>query len=248
MRTVALPLSLCLLLLEISFLISCSSKTLAPLENKNFSSIKMVQVWRRGVIENPGQYRVVKGDSLFAIAWKFGIDHRKILKLNNIRNKNLIFEGQILRLPSEGSLSESVAPTNQNKVRENEGFNSSHLKQDWSWPVIGDFNKVHDGGELIGLEIYGSAGKEIKSASPGTVVYSGNGLKGYGELVIVKHSETFLSAYAHNQKRLVDEGEIVKMNQVIGLMGSTGATRDMLYFEIRRNGKSVNPLLFLPKI
>ena len=248
MRTVALPLSLCLLLLEISFLISCSSKTLAPLENKNFSSIKMVQVWRRGVIENPGQYRVVKGDSLFAIAWKFGIDHRKILKLNNIRNKNLIFEGQILRLPSEGSLSESVAPTNQNKLRENEGFNSSHLKQDWSWPVIGDFNKVHDGGELIGLEIYGSAGKEIKSASPGTVVYSGNGLKGYGELVIVKHSETFLSAYAHNQKRLVDEGEIVEMNQVIGLMGSTGATRDMLYFEIRRNGKSVNPLLFLPKI
>ena len=248
MRTVTLPLSLCLLLLEISFLISCSSKTLAPLENKNFSSIKMVQVWRRGVIENPGQYRVVKGDSLFAIAWKFGIDHRKILKLNNIRNKNLIFEGQILRLPSEGSLSESVAPTNQNKLRENEGFNSSHLKQDWSWPVIGDFNKVHDGGELIGLEIYGSAGKEIKSASSGTVVYSGNGLKGYGELVIVKHSETFLSAYAHNKKRLVDEGEIVKMNQVIGLMGSTGASRDMLYFEIRRNGKSVNPLLFLPKI
>ena len=246
MRTVTLPLSLCLLLLEISFLISCSSKTLAPLENKNFSSIEMVQVWRRGVIENPGQYRVVKGDSLFAIAWKFGIDHRKILKLNNIRNKNLIFEGQILRLPSEGSLSESVAPTNQNKLRESEGFNSSHLKQDWSWPVIGDFNKVHDGGELIGLEIYGSAGKEIKSASPGTVVYSGNGLKGYGELVIVKHSETFW--LAHNKKRLVDEGEIVKVNQVIGLMGSTGAARDMLYFEIRRNGKSVNPLLFLPKI
>ena len=84
----------------------------------------MVQVWRRGVIENPGQYRVVKGDSLFAIAWKFGIDHRKILKLNNIRNKNLIFEGQILRLPSRESLSESVAPTNQNKLRESEGFNS----------------------------------------------------------------------------------------------------------------------------
>ena len=88
------------------------------------------------------------------------------------------------------------------------------------------------------MEIYGSAGKEIKSASPGTVVYSGNGLKGYGELVIVKHSETFLSAYAHNKERLVDEGEIVKMNQVIGLMGSTGATRDMLYFEIRRNGEN----------
>ncbi len=208
----------------------------------------MVQVWRRGVIENPGQYRVVKGDSLFAIAWKFGIDHRKILKLNNIRNKNLIFEGQVLRLSPEESLSQSVAPINQDKSRKSEEFNFSHSKHDWSWPVIGEFNKVHDGDELIGLEIYGSAGSEIKSASPGTVVYSGNGLKGYGELVIVKHSETFLSAYAHNKKRLVKEGEIVKVNQAIALMGSTGATRDMLYFEIRRNGKSVNPLLFLPKI
>ena len=190
MRTVTLPLSLCLLLLEISFLISCP-QNFAPLENKNFSSIKMVQVWRR-VIENPGEYRVMKGDSLFGIAWKFGIDHRKILKLNNIPNKNLIFEGQVLRLPSEGSLSESVAPTDQNKLRKSKGVDSSPLKYDWRWPVIGEFNKVHDGGKLIGLEIYGSAGKEIKSASPGTVVYSGNGLKGYGELVIVKHSETII--------------------------------------------------------
>ena len=248
MRIVTLSLSLCLFLLEVSLLISCSSKTLAPLEDKNFSSIEMVQVWRRGVIENPGEYRVMKGDSLFGIAWKFGIDHRKILKLNNIPNKNLIFEGQVLRLLSESSLSESVAPSDQNKLRKSKGVNSSPLKHDWRWPVIGELNKVHDGGKLIGLEIYGSAGKEIKSASSGTVVYSGNGLKGYGELVIVKHSETFLSAYAHNKKRLVDEGEIVKVNQVIGLMGSTGAARDMLYFEIRRNGKSVNPLLFLPKI
>ena len=145
-------------------------------------------------------------------------------------------------------MSESVAPSDQNKLRKSKGVNSSPLKHEWRWPVIGELNKVHDGGKLIGLEIYGSAGKEIKSASSGTVVYSGNGLKGYGELVIVKHSETFLSAYAHNKKRLVDEGEIVKVNQVIGLMGSTGAARDMLYFEIRRNGKSVNPLLFLPKI
>ena len=248
MRTDTLPLTLCLLLLVTSFVISCSSNVMAPLENKNFSSVEMVQVWRRGIIENPGQYEVVKGDSLFAIAWKFGIDHRKILKLNNIRNKNLIFEGQVLRLLPEGSMLEPVTPIKQKKLRKSEEFGLSQPKHDWSWPVIGEFNKVHDGEELIGLEIYGPAGKEVKSASSGTVVYSGNGLKGYGELVIVKHSETFLSAYAHNKKRLVDEGEIVKVNQVIGLMGSTGATRDMLYFEIRRNGKSVNPLLFLPKI
>ena len=79
-----------------------------------------------------------------------------------------------------------------------------YLKQDWSWPVIGDFNKVHDGGELIGFGDLWIRGKEIKNLLlSGTVVYSGNGLKGYGELVIVKHSETFLSAYAHNKNVLL---------------------------------------------
>ena len=247
MRRVTFLLTFYLLFFGMCCLISCSSKVLAPIKNNNFSSVQIVQVWRRGVIENPGQYRVVKGDSLFAIAWRFGIDHRQILRFNNIVNKDLIFEGQILRLDSEGAVPESVSSVNQKKIRQKQDLSLHPSQHDWNWPVTGEFEKVHDGDRLIGLEIYGPAGREIKSASSGTVVYSGNGLKGYGELVIVKHSESFLSAYAHNQKRLVEEGEKVKVNQVIGLMGATGATRNMLYFEIRLNGKSVNPLLYLPK-
>ena len=160
----------------------------------------------------------------------------------------MIFEGQILRLDSIGTSSESVSSVNQKKLRDEQESSPHSFRHDWNWPVTGEFKKIYDGDRLIGLEIYGSSGREVKSASPGIVVYSGNGLKGYGELVIVKHSESFLSAYAHNKKRLVDEGEMVKVNQVIGLMGSTGVTRNMLYFEIRQNGKSVNPLLYLPKI
>ena len=252
MRRVTFLLAFCLFSFGVNCLIGCSSEVLAPIENNNFSSAQLVQVWRRGVLENPGQYRVVKGDSLFAIAWRFGIDHRKILKLNNIVNKNLIFEGQTLRLDFGEASSESVSLVNQKKSKHKpsykQKFSPQSSQHDWTWPVTGAFEKVHDGDKLIGLEIYGSAGREVKSASAGTVVYSGNGLKGYGELVIIKHSESFLSAYAHNKRRLVEEGEMVKVDQVIGLMGSTGTTRNMLYFEIRQNGKSVNPLLYLPKI
>jgi len=98
-----------------------------------------------------------------------------------------------------------------------------------------------------GIDIAGKAGAPVKAAADGTVVYSGNGLIGYGELVIVKHSPGFLSAYGHNQKRLVQEGDKVKAGQTIAEMGSSGASKDELHFEIRKNGKPSNPLDYLPR-
>ena len=98
-----------------------------------------------------------------------------------------------------------------------------------------------------GIDIAGSSGQAIHAAADGTVVYSGSGLVGYGELVIVKHDEQWLTAYGHNRARLVNEGQIVKAGQQIAEMGRTGAARDMLHFEIRYNGKPVDPLLYLPK-
>ena len=91
-----------------------------------------------------------------------------------------------------------------------------------------------------------SAGQPVQAAGDGVVVYSGAGLVGYGELVIIKHSDEWLSAYAHNRKRLVAEGARVKAGDTIAEMGRTGAIRDMLHFEIRRNGKPVDPLDWLP--
>ncbi len=97
-----------------------------------------------------------------------------------------------------------------------------------------------------GIDIAGKAGDPVRAAADGQVVYSGNGLIGYGELIIVKHSASLLSAYGHNRRRLVQEGDTVKAGQQIAEMGSTSASRDMLHFEIRRNGKPVDPMAFLP--
>ena len=97
-----------------------------------------------------------------------------------------------------------------------------------------------------GVDIAGNGGAPVRAAADGVVVYSGAGLVGYGELVIIKHSEQWLSAYGHNRRRLVNEGQLVKAGEQIAEMGRSGAARDMLHFEVRYNGKPVDPLLYLP--
>jgi lipoprotein NlpD len=118
----------------------------------------------------------------------------------------------------------------------------------WRWPADGSVVGTFSNGDKTrqGLDIAGRAGDPVRAAADGEVVYSGNGLIGYGELIIVKHNTDYLSAYGHNRKRLVKEGERVKAGQEIAEMGSTSASRDELHFEIRKNGKPVNPLDFLP--
>jgi lipoprotein NlpD len=95
------------------------------------------------------------------------------------------------------------------------------------------------------MNIVGNAGDPIYAAAGGKVVYSGNGLRGYGNLIIIKHNSQFLTAYAHNQKNLVSEGQQVNAGQVIAEMGKTGSRRIMLHFEIRREGLPVNPADYL---
>lgn len=118
----------------------------------------------------------------------------------------------------------------------------------WRWPASGQTISRFVTGEPTqqGIGIAGNAGQAVVAAADGEVVYSGSGLIGYGELIIVRHSDAFLSAYGHNRKRLVNEGQKVKAGQQIAEMGRSGASRDMLHFEIRRNGKPVDPVPFLP--
>ncbi|SEN00646.1 lipoprotein NlpD [Luteibacter sp. UNCMF331Sha3.1] len=117
----------------------------------------------------------------------------------------------------------------------------------WRWPADGSLIKKFSSSDAIpGIEVAGKAGDPVRAAADGVVVYSGNGLVGYGELVIIKHSDSFLSAYGHNRKRLVKEGEKVKAGQTVAEMGSTGAARDELQFQIRRDGNPVDPLQYLP--
>jgi len=117
----------------------------------------------------------------------------------------------------------------------------------WRWPAQGTLIKRFQVGDAIpGIEIGGNAGDSVQAAADGVVVYSGNGLVGYGELVIIKHSDSFLSAYGHNSKRLVKEGQRVTAGQQIAEMGSTGAPRNELQFQIRKDGNPVDPLGYLP--
>jgi lipoprotein NlpD len=118
----------------------------------------------------------------------------------------------------------------------------------WRWPGKGTLAGTYVAGDQTrqGIDIAGKAGDPVLAAGDGEVVYSGNGLLGYGELIIVKHNASFLSAYGHNRKRLVQEGDKVKAGQQIAEMGSSAASRDELHFEIRKNGKPVNPLDYLP--
>lgn len=123
------------------------------------------------------------------------------------------------------------------------------VKTSWIWPVKGPIVNKFASGKLKqnGIEIGGNKGTLVLASSAGTVVYSGNGLRGYGNLIIIKHENNFLSAYAHNSENVVKEGEAVKLGQLIAKMGDTGTNRVMLHFEIRHNGKPVDPLMLLPR-
>ncbi len=118
----------------------------------------------------------------------------------------------------------------------------------WRWPAKGTLLDRFMAGDATrqGIDISGTAGDPVLAASDGVVVYSGSGLVGYGELIIIKHSDEWLSAYGHNRKRLVQEGQRVKAGQPIAEMGNSGAPRDELHFEIRRNGRPVDPQQYLP--
>jgi lipoprotein NlpD len=119
----------------------------------------------------------------------------------------------------------------------------------WEWPTRGPLLRGYtpEANGKKGIDIGGNAGQPVRSAADGKVVYSGSGLVGYGRLIIIKHNDSLLSAYGHNSELLVTEGEYVKAGQVIAKMGSSGTSSTRLYFEIRQDGKPVNPLRYLPR-
>ena len=213
--------------------------------------------------------RVQRGDTLYGLAFRNEIDFRDLASWNNIGAPYTIYPGQSLRLyPASGkpaSTSTSSRPsTASTATRKPPAVTTAPSTASkpaprpaapvssgftWRWPadgqVIGRF--VAGDASKQGVDIAGSSGQPVRAAGDGVVVYSGGGLVGYGELVIIKHNDAWLSAYGHNRKRLVNEGQNVKAGQQIAEMGRSGTARDMLHFEIRYNGKPVDPLLYLPK-
>ncbi|HET7064814.1 MAG TPA: peptidoglycan DD-metalloendopeptidase family protein [Rudaea sp.] len=320
-------------------LASCASSPPAPVVNLSTTvESSATEATTRKAASAGATYRVVRGDTLYAIAFRNGVDFRELAAWNGIEPPYRIYAGQDLRLgpatgeqtnshvamvapaapprapvaaasatpsgpatqtakpaatgggmfedvpatppaqareestsapapmarsesadvlaapaaaavpPSKATVAEApVRPAPPQKVPDEGAVNGAGGLA-WRWPgkgpLIGSF--VAGDQTRQGIDIGGTAGDPVLAAADGEVVYSGNGLLGYGELIIVKHNASFLSAYGHNRKRLVQEGDKIKAGQQIAEMGSSASARDELHFEIRKNGKPVNPIDYLP--
>lgn len=209
-----------------------------------------------------GQVAVVqRGDTLYRIATGNGITALDLALWNDIAPPYTIYPGQRLRLypgrrgvptrpsPAAATAATSAAAPPSSSIVASAPPPSGSSGFGWRWPADGQIVGRFSAGDPTrqGLDIAGVSGQPVRAAAAGVVVYSGSGLVGYGELVIVKHDEQWLSAYGHNRTRLVNEGQRVAAGEQIAEMGRTGAARDMLHFEIRYNGKPVDPMVWLPR-
>jgi lipoprotein NlpD len=245
-----------LLTLLILLLTACSGgQAVAPVGSYGYKSQT-----RTSPSKPPSVYRVKKGDTLYSISWRYGLDYKQLAKINRIRSPYRIYVGQKLYFKSAASKRTSTRTTSNTATKKTTSKNttkqvsstttySSNQPLTWRWPtsgkVISTYSKSAAGRK--GIDIAGKSGQTIHAAAAGKVVYSGNGLPRYGNLLIIKHNDVYLSAYAHNKRLLVKEGQIVKAGQKIATLGSTGTQRNQLHFEIRRNGKPIDPMRFLPK-
>lgn len=223
-----------------------------------------------------GQYTVQRGDTLYSIAFRFGWDWKVLAARNGIYAPYIIVPGQAIRFSnvatSTAVVKAPIAPSIRKPVKpvspvvskpvqlpkqeqrvtvlqQTSTPVSSSAQGKWLWPATGTLVGLFSSnvGSNKGIDIAGQLGQPIVATAAGTVVYAGSGLRGYGELVIIKHNDIFLSAYGHNRRLLVNEGQQVKAGQQIAEMGSTGTERVKVHFEIRRSGTSVDPLKYLPK-
>lgn len=206
----------------------------------------------------PGYYRVKRGDTLARIALDNGQSPRDLAQWNNLSNPNLIEVDDLIlvRPPASSKLSVKPIPktagdtpkTDAPKVDASKAEPAKEIVAEpgirLSWPAKGkvtdDFSE-----KTKGIDIAGKLGDPVTAAADGKVVYAGNSLRGYGNLVIIKHDNTYLTAYAHNRSLLVKEGDTVKKGQKIAEMGDTDATSVKLHFELRVNGRPVNPTPYL---
>ncbi|HET7570042.1 MAG TPA: peptidoglycan DD-metalloendopeptidase family protein [Gammaproteobacteria bacterium] len=214
-------------------------------------------------------YVVQPGDTLYSVAWHFDVNYRDLAQWNHIPPPYTIHPGERLVLsraharyatpapetvpPSSGTVARNKPSPSTGKPETSPATRVTAADTErristWRWPAAGsvvdefDPNKVNG----KGIDIAGKLGEPVRATAAGRVVYSGNGLAGYGELIIIKHNNHYLSAYAHNRQRLVQEGDEVKAGQTIATMGRGNDGKALLHFEIRDDGKPVDPMRYLP--
>jgi lipoprotein NlpD len=264
----------CLGLLTALTLLACSNKgRLAPVEDRTLGAPQKTAKALPGA-ENAGKagfYTVRQGDTLLRIGLDHGQSARDLARWNNLDNPNLIETGQVLRVsppaqeaaaarpagpavtagPAAAAQAASAAsaPTAAKPVAAAPSTPANTEGDDpiaFQWPVRGPLIAGFDEAKNKGLDIAGKAGDPVLAAADGKVVYAGSGLRGYGNLIILKHNNTYLTAYAHNQTLLVKEEQTIKRGQKIAEMGNSDADQVKLHFEIRRQGKPVDPAKYLP--
>lgn len=273
-----------LLLISLMFLLTaCSGNyALAPIGREDTGRAQP----RPEPTTAPNSYTVKRGDTLYSISFRYGMDYRDVARINGIRSPYTIYVGQKLKFKGAPVVASTTRPSSSRTIttqpsspsitrpssssqpsRPSTATQTPQVKPStpapsaatavtagnesliWRWPtegrVVSTFSESAAGRK--GINITGKQGQPVIAAAEGKVVYSGNGLPRYGNLLIIKHNDTYLSAYAHNDTLLVKEGDSVKSGQRIATLGRSGTQTDQLHFEIRRNGKPVDPLRFLPK-
>ena len=217
-----------------------------------------------------GWYTVKPTDTLYSIAWRYGLDYKTLASWNQIPDDYIINLGQRLIMYNPGNKivartpvsstsgnSSGSSTTNHSAVKSSAASTKHPVVKTptttkpparWRWPVNGKLLNTFSIKQLDrrGVDIAGKLGEVVRATAAGKVVYSGNGLVGYGNLIIIKHNETYLSAYAYCKERLVSEGAVVKAGAIIAKMGQHKNKSARLHFQIRKNGKPVDPMKYLP--
>ena len=192
-----------------------------------------------------GHYRVQPGDNLYRIGLRFGQSVNTLARWNNLRDTSQIEVGQVLRVRS-GSSSSANRSTGSSSRTATTVAPVNRLNM--QWPVAeGSRNIIanYNGTTNKGIDIGGTRGEPVKAAAAGKVLYVGEGVRGYGKLILINHNSSTLTAYAHNDALHVQKDQTVRAGQQIATMGSSDTDNTKLHFEVRVNGKAVNPMLYL---
>lgn len=253
---------------------ACGNNAPAPVEDRRERKPPMPAVVTS---QSASAYRVARGDTLYSIAFRYGLDFRRLAAANRIPAPYTIYPGQslvlreaaVLPAPAAKPVSRpqttsrppavaqkpapvppakpSVPATRPAVVAKPQGTFAGAQVKRWRWPSTGKVVRTFSSTRHKGIDLAGQRGDPVEAVAAGKVVYAGTGILGLGELLIIKHNDVYLSAYGHNDALLVSEGELVKAGQLIARKGSTGTDTVKLHFEIRKAGKPIDPQRVLPR-
>lgn len=244
---------------------ACGGRGYVPIQDLTVSTAKgageVIMYDQAGQVVAPENYVVKAGDTLIAIAWRYGWDYKRLAKLNNISPPYTIYVGQNLVFKASNkvhSTKKQQVAAKASMASEEKVVSSQPVSKPlpqyngvenlrWQWPLRGDLLATYNSKSETskGVDIAAPLGTQVRAAAAGQVVYAGNGIQGYGNLLIIKHNDTYLSAYAYNSQLLVGEGDIVTIGQVIAQSGQGPKLDGRLHFEIRKDGRPVNPQAYL---